>query len=348
MNENRQLLDISWGAIIKVFFALVVIYLLYQIAEILVWSIFALVISVLFNPVVDILRRMKIPRVVGVVLVYFGFFGMVSLLFYVMIPGLYKEVRSFSEFLPDYIERISPFLSYVGIEGFATLDDIVGTLRDSADQVARGVFSGLALFFGGMSTTFFIITLAIFLSLEGNGVEKAISLLVSEKQKNQVLSTWKKCRDQVGSWFLIRIIACLFVAVSSFFVFYLFDVRYALVFAIIGGLFNFIPFVGPSIAALMFFIITSLDSVPQAIFIFIAFMIIQAIEGSVLTPALSKKIMGVSPALVLISIVIGGSLWGVLGAFLAIPLLGIIFEFTKAFLEKRKKALSPSTEVGEE
>ena len=66
-------------------------------------------------------------------------------------------------------------------------------------------------------------------------------------------------------------------------------------------------------------------------------MIIQAIEGSVITPALSKKIMGVSPVLVLIALVVGGSLWGLFGAFLAIPLLGIIFEFFKMFLEKKKE-----------
>ena len=335
--SEKNVLDISWGAILKIFFALVVVYLLYQVADILVWFIFALIISVLFNPLVDFLRKLRIPRVFGVISVYFIFFGFLALLVYVITPGLYEEVRKFSLLLPEYIERIAPFLHYIGIEGVATLDEIVELLRESSEEVTKNFLNALAAIFGGVSTTFFIIVMAIFLSLEGNGIEKAISLLVPEKQKNYALFVWKKCRNQVSSWFLVRIIACLFVGVASFIVFYLFDVSYALVFAVIGGLFNFIPFAGPAIAGLIFFVIVSLESLSQALFVLTAFMIIQAIESSILTPALSKKVMGVSPVLVLIAIVVGGSLWGILGAFLAIPLLGIVFESVKVFLEKKRE-----------
>ncbi len=336
MSENKQTLDISWGAIIKIFVAVIVVYLLYQVAEVLIWVVFAFVISILFNPIVDFLRKLHIPRLIGVIAVYFSFFGIVSLLAYIVTPGLYAEIKNFSLLLPEYIERVSPFLRYIGIEGFATLDEIVESLQASSDEVTKGVFNALVIIFGGVSSAFFIITMAIFLSLEGNSVEKAIDLLTPDKKKNQALFVWKKCRNQVGSWFLIRIIAGFFVAITSFVIFYLFGVKYALLFAVVGGIFNFVPFAGPAIAALLFFVVTSLESLTQALFVLVAFMIIQMIEGSIITPALSKKIMGISPALVLVSIVIGGSLWGILGAFLAIPLMGIVFEFTKTFLEKKK------------
>jgi predicted PurR-regulated permease PerM len=335
--SEKNILDISWGTIIRIFLALIVVYFIYQVAEIIIWFVFALIISILFNPVVDVLKKAKIPRIVGVVVVYFGFFGLLSLLVYFITPGLYAEVKRFSLLLPDYIEKISPFLRYIGVEGFTTMDDIVEALRSSSEEVTKNVFNALLIVFGGLSTAFFIITMAIFLSLEGNNVEKAIKLLVSDEQKTQAVNIWKKCRNQVTSWFLIRIIASIFVGISSFFVFFVFGVNYALIFAIVGGVFNIIPFAGPAIAAALFFVITSLDSMTQAIFVLTAFLIIQTIEGSVITPALSKKIMGVSPALVLFSIVIGGSLWGVMGAFLAIPLMGIVFEFAKAFLEKKKQ-----------
>ncbi len=337
MSENQKTLDISWGTILKMFLALVVVYLLYQVAEILIWFIFALIISILFNPIVNLLKKLRIPRIVGVIVVYFTFFGIVSFLVYVITPGLYEEIKRFSLLLPEYIEKISPFLSYIGVEGFTTVDEIAETLRESSEEVTKNIFNALVIVFGGISTTLFIIVMAIFLSLEGNGVEKGIALLVPENQKSSVLHIWKKCRDQVGSWFLIRLLAGFFVALLSFIIFYLFGVRYALLFAIIGGVLNFIPYAGPAIAGLLFFVITSLDSVPQAFFVIISYMIVQAIEGSIITPALSKKIMGVSPVLVLLAVAIGGSLWGALGAFLSIPLMGIIFEFTKAFLEKKKE-----------
>lgn len=334
---EKQTLDISWNSILKIFLAVVVFYLLYQVMDVLVWFIFALIISILFNPVVNFLKKLRIPRVVGVVVVYFVFFGLIALFISVITPGLYNEIKRFSLLLPDYIERLAPFLQYIGVEGFTTIEELLEVLKESSEEVRKGVMNALTVIFGGVSATFFIITMAIFLSLEGNGIEKAIKLLVSEEQKDNILFVWRKCRNQVSSWFLVRTLACLFVGLSSFLVFYVFEINYAIIFAIVGGLLNFIPFAGPAIAGLIFFAITALDSVTQAFFVLIAYMIIQAIEGSVITPALSKKIMGVSPVLVLIALVVGGSLWGLFGAFLAIPLLGIIFEFFKMFLEKKKE-----------
>ncbi len=336
MPEEKQLLDISWESIVRILFVVIVGYLLYTISEILVWIVFALIISIIFNPIIDYLRKAKVPRAMGASFAYLSVFGIISLLIYALIPGLYEEVVSFYALLPNYIERIAPFLQYIGIEGFETLDQMVETLHASSEEIAKSIFSGLSVIFGGLAAAAFIIGMAFFFSLEGNSVERAIKVLLPEEKTNYALFIWKKCRDQVSRWFLVRIVACLFVGVSSFIVFYLFDVNYALLFAIMAGVFNIVPFIGPLVAGMIFFIMISLESFVQAFFVILAFIAIQGMEG-IISPLLSKRIMGVSPALVFVAIIIGGSLWGVLGAILAIPLLGIIFEFFKAYLQKRRE-----------
>ncbi len=335
--SDKNVLDISWGAIAKIFFALVIFYLLYQITDILVWFLFALVISVLFNPLIEFLKNLRIPRPVAVLSVYFVFFGILTVLIYLGTPVFYEEIRRFSNLLPEYIERISPFLPYIGVEEFATVDEFVELLRESSERIAANIFNVLAVIFGGITTGLFIITLAIFLSLEGNNIENAIRFLTPEKKKETALSVWAKCRSQVNKWFALRIFACLFVGIASYIVFYIFGVNYALVFSVVAGLFNFIPFVGPWVAGIIFFLIIALDSYVKAIFVALAFIVIQFIESSVLLPMLSKRFMRVSPVLVLLAIVIGGSLWGLLGAFLAIPILGILFEYFKAYWGKKKE-----------
>ncbi len=335
--EDKNVLDISWGAILKVLLAVVVVYLLYQVADILVWSVFALIISILFNPVIEFLRKVGIPRVVGVISVYLIFFGTLSALIYFGTPSIYEELKRFSLLLPEYIRTISPVLEYVGIEFFATIEEFIEFLKESSEEVAASMFNALAAIFGGISTTVFIVTMAIFLSLEGNSIEKGIKLLAPSNQRNYVLFVWKKCRTQVSMWFLTRVLAGLFVGTFSYIVFSLFGVNYAVLFSVIAGMFNFVPFVGPALASVIFFVVIALESTTTAFFVVLAFAIIQIMEGSIITPLLSKRLMGVSPALVLIAIVVGGYLWGVLGAFLAIPLLGIIFEFFKVYMEKKKE-----------
>ena len=114
-------------------------------------------------------------------------------------------------------------------------------------------------------------------------------------------------------------------------------IKYPLSMGLIGGIFNFIPYIGPLVSGAFIVLITAMDSFPKAVFILIALIIIQLIEGSLLTPILSKKFIGLSPVLVMMALAIGGTLWGFLGALLAIPLAGITFEFLKEFLERKKK-----------
>lgn len=333
---ERSLLDISWGTVVKVILAVVSVYFLYQISDILVLFIFALIISIMLNPAVDLLRRLRIPRGVAVIFIYFGFFGLLSFFIYLGIPGFVKEIREFSLLLPQYFERMSPFMQQLGVEAFESVDVFFETLRESSEAIAQNVFNVLVIIFGGMFSALFVITMSVFLSLEGSIVEKGIGKFTSVNNRENALTIWKKCRKQVSNWFLGRVLAGIFVGLLSFLVFYLFDVNYALLFALIAGLFNFIPYLGPVVSGGLFFVIIALDSVEKAVFVLIAFAIIQTIESSVLTPLLSRRFMGVSPALVLIAIVIGGSLWGALGAFLAIPILGILFEFSKEYLEQKE------------
>jgi predicted PurR-regulated permease PerM len=337
---QQDILDISWKTILKLSLTITAFYFLYQIVDILILFVFAVIIYILFSPAIDYLERRGLPKNISVLTVYFSIFGAFSFLLYLAIPAFSTEFSEFSRLIPTYFDKVSPYLEGLGVQAFESMSQFLETIQDSSQEVAVGAFNALSAIFGGVFTTMFVLTMAIFLSLEGRAVEKVINLVFPEKEKNQALVVWRKAKRQVTNWFLVRILACLFVGIISYITFYLFDVQYALLFSLIAGLFNFIPYIGPIVAAGIFFVVILMDSAWKALFAVIAFGIIQIIEGSALTPILSKKYMGVSPVLVLIALTVGGTLWGFMGAFLAIPLLGIIFEFFTEFLERRKNRLT--------
>ncbi len=332
---SKNTLDISWETILKVVVAVVALYFLYLIFELLVFFLFALVISMLFNPAIDFFRRFRIPRSVAVVGTYFGFFSLLSFLIYLVVPIFAREVKEFSLLVPEYFDKMSPIMQRVGVQVFESTDSIFDILTESSEIIAANALNALVVIFGGVFTAFFVITMAIFLSLEGNAVEKTIGVIVPSNRKERALSLWKRCRDQVHRWFLTRILACLFVGICSYFVFLFFNVSYPVFFALIAGVFNLIPFVGPAVSGAIFFVVISLDSFTKATFATAAFAVVQIIESEVMIPLLSKRFMGVSPVLVLVAVVIGGFLWGILGAFLAIPFLAILFEFFKEYMQKK-------------
>lgn len=337
MDGEKRLLDISWGSILKVSVAAIAFYVLYQIRDILVWFIFALIISILFSPAVDFLRRLKIPRVLAIIFLYIGFFGIFSLLVYSLTPMFISEIGQFSQFLPQYFEKVSPPLKWLGFEAFEDMGAAIDTLEGILNSMAGNILNTLFAIFGGILTTVFILTMAVFLSLEEKGVEKALTFFFPKEHETYILSLWRRCQKKISNWFITRIVACLFVGVASSIAFFMLNVHYPITLGLLAGALNFIPFIGPLITGIILFAIIALDNWLKAIFVLVVSVLVQLIENNILTPILSQKLIELSPVLVLMAIAIGGVLWGPLGSILAIPLLGILFEFLKDFFKEKEE-----------
>ena len=335
--ESKNLLDISWGGILKVVFVLLVVYLLFLIKDILILVIFALVISVLFSPLIDFLQRMKIPRIMATCLVYLLILGGFGLFIYLISLSFVPEIQQFAEAFPQYFERIAPSLKGLGVEFFENFDALIKASEEWLKEASASIINALFVFFGGIFSALFIIFLSFFFSLEEKGVEKAIRIFFPKKQENLALKVWNNSQKKISGWFTARAFCCLFVGLASFVALKLFKIDYAFSFSLFAGITNIIPFLGPFFAGAVITILVFLDNWLKAVFILIAFILIQQIEGSILSPVLTKRFIGLPPALVLISLIIGVKLWGLLGAILIIPLAGILFEFIKDFLKKNKE-----------
>lgn len=335
--NNEKILDISWGTIVKIFVFVLCLYILYQIKDILVWFIFALIISILVNPAVNLLRKLKIPRVLGVTFVYVGIFGILVLLVYFTAPMFISEIKQFSQLLPQYFEKISPPLRGLGIRAFEDIETFINVLGGTLERIASNIINILFLIFGGIFASIFILAVAVFLSLEEKSIERTLILLFPQKDEEYVLSLWRRCKKKVTNWFLTRILSCLFVGVATYIALLIFKAPYPFSLGLISGALNFVPVVGPIITGVLLFAIVGAENLFKAIFVLIVSTLIQQVENSILTPVLSKKFVGLSPVLVLVSLAVGGVLWGLLGAVLAVPIMGILFEFLKDFLRKKKE-----------
>lgn len=336
MNDEK-ILDVSWGTIVKVGFAILIFYLLYLIKDILVWIIFALIISFLFNPLINFLHRRYIPRLVAAFLVYIIIFGIFGLIIFLMAPLFIFEVQQFSQFFPQYFEKIAPSLRGLGIEAFKSFEIFIQTLQGWLLKASASILGALSAIFGGILSAITIFILALFFSIEEKDIERGIKAVSPRRYENYILNIWRSCQNKVSIWFGTRILGCIFVGIASFVALYLFKIDYSLALSLLAGITNIVPLIGPIVAGAIMVIVAALDSWFKAVFILIVFILIQQIENNILTPLLTKRFIGLSPVLVLVALLIGGKIWGILGAILAIPLLGVIVEFLKDFLKKKKE-----------
>ncbi|MBI4359409.1 MAG: AI-2E family transporter [Candidatus Nealsonbacteria bacterium] len=329
--------EFSWETILRMGVLVASLYAIYRVREILLLIVFALIISLLFNPLIDYLQKRKVPRTLAVISVYFSVFGLFAILIYLFVPLLIIEASHFSQFFSQYFEKLSPPLRGLGLEGFQSLESFVDLAESSLSRAAQNIFSALFSIFGGILTTVFVIFLALFLSLEERAFEKSVFLLFPAGSEEMALDLWRRCQKKVSGWFLSRVLSSLFVGGLVYFSLLILQSDYPFSFGLLAAVSNFIPIVGPFFTGLLIFLLLSLTSPVKAVLAIVIFILIQQIENNVLLPILSKKFIGISPALVLISVAIGGSIGGIWGAILGIPLLGISLEFARDFLKKQKE-----------
>src|SRR3989338_6559421 len=161
----EQTLDISWETIGKVLLAGFVLYILFLAREVIVWFFFALVISLLLQPVIDFFRWMRLPRIVSVVVVYLLIFGILGLIIYLCAPIFSFEIQQLSAHIPEYFEKVNTILKDFGIQAAHNFDDFMAMLVTGLKDSSASVLQAVITFFGGIYSTLLIFSLAFFISL---------------------------------------------------------------------------------------------------------------------------------------------------------------------------------------
>lgn len=336
MSQQTFVLDISWTSILKVSLSLFVVYLLYLTESLLILFLFALIVSLLFSPIIDFFEEKRIPRGVSVIVIYGGIFGLFALFAYFSLPVFVFEIQKFSQLFPVYFEKIAPSLKVLGFESFRSMESFISTIQGYLISASSNIFSALAIIFGGVFSTIFIITTGMFLSLERRPVETTLAILTPKKYEKQIMEIWLKARGKVSGWFLSRVLASVFVVLTSYIAFALLGLQFPISLAMLAGILNFIPVAGPILAAVFIFSLPALNNVMLGVFALLAFILVQEIENNIITPILTRRFVGLSPALVLIAFAFGATLWGIWGAILTIPLFAIVLEFIKGFALAKK------------
>ncbi len=336
IGNNPKAFDISWTAIFKIALVLVVGYAVYLARQVLLLTLFGLIISTLFNPAINFLQKFRISRTAATLLMYSLVLGVLAAAIYLVAPVFIIETQQLGQLFPVYFERVAPFLSGLGFVIFQSMDAFAAAVRDWLVGASSNILGSLTAFFGGMLVMVAVFTIAIFFSLEAKGVEKAILLVVPKKHEGTALEWWERAQVKTSGWFAVRFAGMLAVGLFTALACWVLGVRYPIFLGFIAGVADIIPFVGPLVAGIMMALAALLDSWQKALLIVAVFIIIQQLENNIMIPLLTKKFIEFPAILVLVSILVGNALWGVAGAVLAIPLFGVLYDFVRDYLIKSK------------
>lgn len=317
-------LDYSTKVILRVVAVLLSLAFLWVVRDIVIVILLSLVIASAMEPVVDYLSRHKIPRSVSVLGAYFIVIAIVVGLISLMAPLVTEQFRVLTANLPQYtLDFQARYPNLSAFFGGADLSSIVQSLF-SGGGGADALFSRTVGFFNGLFAVISVLVLSFYLVAADRGMKHFIHDLVPTAHQKVVMNLIEKIQHKMGLWVVGQLILSLFIFTLTYIGLSILGVKYALFLALIAGLLEIVPYVGPFLSAIPAVFFALIQSPALVVGVIILYVIIQKTEGYVLVPKVMEKTVGTSPLVVLLALLVGFKLAGILGLLLAVPLAGAI------------------------
>ena len=274
------------------------------------------------------LKKSALPIAIAGVLILV--IGILVIAINFIVPPIYKNIEDLAKNLPSYYKVIENFVKdneYAQnlIQPKKLSELITKILNPGSIMKYIGVISGVANWF---LTLFISLILSIYLILEKENIFSFFKLIRQKffnTQKATVFIEYvKKSVSLFYSYFIGLFIDAAFMGIVSAVIYSIFKVPYAFMLGLVVAIGNLIPFLGPIIASLIVFLISTLTLGPlSGIWLLILQFIMAQLDSNLLQPKILSESTGISPLLVLISVTVFGSLWGAAGMIIGVPVCAI-------------------------
>jgi len=355
MKGGPVAISITGGTILTAVLILVGAWLMYELLNLVLVLLTAIVIASAIEPAVTALGRRKIPRILAVLIVYLLLFGSIFGLFYFFVPTLFGELTTFITLLPNYLDTFNRWVLFddytrlFGVEVTPAISTnvLMENLRSffGAAGPFGNVFSMVTNIFGGVVSFVLIIVFSFYFTVIRTGIDDFLRIITPRKYQEYILDLWDRSRQKIGLWMQGQILLAVIVGVLVFLGLTILGVKHALLLAVIAAVFEIIPVFGPIFAAVPAVILALLDGGLAFGLLVIAFyVIVQQFESHLIHPLVVTRVVGVPPLLVILSLVVGAQLAGFLGILLSIPVAAAIQELAKDVKTGRFLAINPGDE----
>jgi predicted PurR-regulated permease PerM len=319
---DRVSFDIPLSTIIKVVLTLVGLWLLWALRDLAILVFVVLVLVAAVSPVIDRWSE-RMPRVLAILLMYLLILFVLGITAALLIPPLIIQIGQLANALPDFFARLLPDiqnlrdLTSISQESLQSLSVELGKIGNTLYTTTRGVV-------GGIFALFTIFILSFYLLIEEKGAKKLFLTYFPAPNRERIAASIEKIGKKLGGWLRGQLLLMLLVGVAYLVALSILNVPYALALAVWGGLVEIIPYVGPILFAIPAVLIAFTVSPLTGFLVLILFIIFQQIENQLIVPKVMQRTVGLSPVVIIISLLAGGQLFGILGIILAIPIAAVV------------------------
>lgn len=313
----------------------VVFYILYRFSQILFILVVAIVLGTAIRPAVDWLNRRGIPRSVGVIFVYLGLLCLAGLLVFLAFPMLSEQITAFGQNLPFYYANLSNSLlnssifvvQQIGIRlantSLLASPPADGSSTQSLDRVAQSL-TYINLVGHSLLTFTAVFILGFYWTNESDQAIRNLLLLTPLKNRENIRLLLTDIEARVGAFIFGESLLCLAIGAMALIAYLLIGLPYALILAVLAGILEIVPFFGPFLGAVPAIIIALSVDPTKVIWVVVSIIAMHGMEAYVLAPRVMSHSVGVNPLITLLALTAFMTLFGLVGAFLAVPMAAVL------------------------
>lgn len=337
-----QVISLSTGTILRTIGILLALGLLWLIRDVLLYVFIALLMAGVVYPMATWGAKHKIPKGLTVVLFYLLLFGLIIAAVALLIPAVVSEAGMLAgtygqsaQWVSEWVNSLKELSTrYTFIHNLQTG---VASLQAQLLQGAGGVFTTIGGVFNGLVGVIVVLVLSFYIIVEESAVKTLFQNVIPNEYQEFASSLVWSVTNRLGDWLRGQLILGMIIGLLYFIAFSIIGLPYALLLALLGGLLEFVPYLGPLVAGIPALIIAATLSPLHLIFTVAGMILIQQLENNVLVPKIMERAVGLNPIMSIVAVLIGAQLFGIVGALFAIPVATAISVVTIEFYQYRKR-----------
>jgi len=340
-------LNISTGTLIRIVIVGVLVLAVFKLINTILIVLTSIVIASFVQSAVEKLKRYIKNRTLAVFTIYIATVLIFIGLFTVFVPVFINEMSSLVSELDNYIPNNSILNTFQpetisGAKGLVTnishnssLSDLIKSTQNLVASLSGGFLDIFGQAFGGAFNLSLIIIISFYLSIKEKGIENFLRVIIPDNVEEYIIDLWQRTEKKIGLWIQGQMLLGLIMGILTYLGLTIMGVKYSFVIALMTAFFELIPF-GIFIAIIPAVVFSFLDGgITLAFLSFAFYLILHQFENYLIYPLIIKKVIGTSPLVVILSILVGAELAGLWGVILAIPVAVCLFEFLDD-VEKKK------------
>lgn len=341
----REYWEVSTWTIVRFFGAIIVLFLLYVLRDLIAILLFSVVLASAMEPAIRWFQRRRIPRILGTLIIFVAALGILAFAVYLLIPLLAEDFQGFTLTYPVFERQV--LRGFENVADLPFIDFIRENTRNLLSQPQQyissfsgGVLSFTSDFFGGVFSVVIIVVVSFYLAAREQGIEDFIRLVVPLRYEPYVMDLWTRSQRKMGQWLRGQLLLGALVGALIYLGLTLLQIKYALVFAFITAILELVPIVGPILAAVPAVMIAFLQSPFLALMVIILYLVVQQLESHLIVPLVMRSTIGISPIVVIVALLVGAKLAGIMGLLLAVPIAAVGVELLNDFDRKKRRAVT--------